>query len=244
MTNIIWAWGQIKFEAKLWFPLLRCATLHHPFASGLVLRSNVSLKTSFNMIMKFVVFDDIVIGMAISIADFFRAISVAEDIKMGFAIAIAMAAVCQAMSHWRLHPEEWRHPDEHDKLCLFDDMGIGMAIQRIKMSFFLLSNLFWWRHQDDHRLFDDVYFCVNELCLFFKSMWHVYIHWNNNTCFWREMCRWIFQDGHDELCLFQSHGPWPGILYKILKGKNHLRARTDESCLYLFKYFCWLYNFL
>ena len=174
----------------------------------------------------------------------FRAISVAEDIKMGFAIAIAMAAVCQAMSHWRLHPEEWRHPDEHDKLCLFDDMGIGMAIQRIKMSFFLSSNLCCWRHQDDHRLFDDVYFCVNELCLFFKSMWHVYIHWNNNTCFWREMCRWIFQDGHDELCLFQSHGPWPGILYKILKGKNHLRARTDESCLYLFKYFCWLYNFL
>ena len=118
--------------------------------------------------MKFVAFYDIVIGMAISTADFFRAISVAEDIKMGFAIAIAMAAVCQAMSHWRLHPEEWRHPDEHDKLSLFDDMGIGMAIQRIKMSFFLSSNLCYWRHQDDHRLFDDVYFVSMSFVSFLK----------------------------------------------------------------------------
>ena len=74
---------------------------------------------------------------------------------------------CCLPSNVSLKTSPWRHPDEHDKLCLFDDMGIGMAIQMIKMSFFLSSNLCWWRHQDDHRLFDDVCFlCQWALSLF------------------------------------------------------------------------------
>ena len=57
----------------------------------------ISVAEDIKMGIKFVLFDDRVIGMAISITDFCRAIS--EDIKMGIAIAIAIAAVCQAMSH-------------------------------------------------------------------------------------------------------------------------------------------------
>ena len=44
---------------------------------------------------------------------------------------------CCLPSNVSLKTSPWRHPDEHDKLSLFDDMGIGMVIQRIKMSFFL-----------------------------------------------------------------------------------------------------------